>query len=119
MVLGTCFCLFPFSSLSSVLRSSTKNTNEESHDLFKWLDSQKEGSAIFAWYWGGGMGDRVWDGDRAKVVAAGMLEAAVSRLMGKDEEADGRRRRARELGAKARRALEKGEKGAGERWLVV
>ncbi|KAK8962911.1 hypothetical protein KSP40_PGU018563 [Platanthera guangdongensis] len=46
--------------------------------------------------------------EQRKVVAAGMLEAAVSRLMGKDEEADGRRRRARELRVKARKALKKG-----------
>ncbi|KAK8921548.1 hypothetical protein KSP39_PZI020202 [Platanthera zijinensis] len=46
--------------------------------------------------------------EQRKVVAAGMLEAAVRRLMAEDEEADERRRRARALSVKARRALEKG-----------
>ncbi|PKA65319.1 UDP-glycosyltransferase 73B5 [Apostasia shenzhenica] len=42
------------------------------------------------------------------VVEAAAVEAAVRRLMGGGEEAEGRRKRARELGEKARRAVEKG-----------
>lgn len=46
--------------------------------------------------------------ERKEVVAAAMVEEAVRKLMGSGEEADGRRRRAKELGLKARRAVEKG-----------
>ncbi|KAL0911658.1 hypothetical protein M5K25_019813 [Dendrobium thyrsiflorum] len=46
--------------------------------------------------------------DRKEVVTAAMVEAAVRKLMGKSEEADERRRKAKELGLKARRAVAKG-----------
>ncbi|PKA65320.1 UDP-glycosyltransferase 73B5 [Apostasia shenzhenica] len=42
------------------------------------------------------------------VIKAAAVETAVRRLMGGGEEAEGRRKRARELGEKARRAVEKG-----------
>lgn len=42
------------------------------------------------------------------VVGAALVEEAVRRVMGDGEEAEGRRRRAKDLGEKARRAVEKG-----------
>ncbi|KAG0467813.1 hypothetical protein HPP92_017141 [Vanilla planifolia] len=47
------------------------------------------------------------DGDRYQVGREG-VEKAISRLMDKGEEAEARRQRAKELGEKARRAVEKG-----------
>ncbi|PKA65321.1 UDP-glycosyltransferase 73B5 [Apostasia shenzhenica] len=56
------------------------------------------------------VGSRVFafKAEERPAVAAAAVEAAVRRLMGGGEEAEGRRKRARELGEKARRAVEKG-----------